>query len=248
MNRFDLTGKAAIVTGGRRGIGKAFTRALLESGAEVAVIAQSPHDYALKEEMLNITGKKLMYVQADLADREKCAGVVRQAADHFGKVDILINNAGVQYFHAVDVYPLDKWDETIAVMLTAPLILSQDARKFGATRIINVASINSYVGARNITAYVVVKHGIVGMTKCMSNEWAPYGVTVNCIAPGFIATDMLERLDQDKVHKEQVINRIPAGRFGTPDDVVGAMLFLASDAGRYVTGQTILVDGGWIAR
>jgi 2-deoxy-D-gluconate 3-dehydrogenase len=97
-------------------------------------------------------------------------------------------------------------------------------------------------------AYVVTKHGLVGMTKCQSNEWAGQGVTVNCIAPGFIETDMLARLDQDKVHKEAVINRIPAGRLGKPDDVVGAMLFLASDAGRYVTGQTLLVDGGWLGR
>ena len=161
----------------------------------------------------------------------------------YGVLDILINNAGItQSYPAID-YPLDQWDEIIAVNLTAPFDLSCQAVKQGCKRIINIASIQAFNGARNISGYAVTKHGIIGMTKCLSNEWASLGVTVNNIAPGFIKTDMLELADPSTI-----IGRIPVGRLGEPNDLLGAMLFLVSDESRYVTGSTIMVDGGWLGR
>ncbi len=232
----NLRGKIAVVTGGRRGIGRAFALALRETGVKVIVIAKSKDRGDLPDDIFFAGGIDL----AKGSDRKDLISFVTRDC---GPPDILINNAAItQSYPALD-YPAEEWDTIIATNLTAVFDLSCQSVRLGCKRIINMASIQAFNGARNISAYAVTKHGIIGMTKCLSNEWAPLGVTVNNIAPGFIHTDMLQLADP-----ETVIGRIPVGRLGEPNDVVGAMLFLASDDSSYVTGSTICVDGGWLGR
>ena len=158
-------------------------------------------------------------------------------------LNILINNAAISHPYSALDYPADEWGKIVEVNLTAVFDLSCQAVRLGCKRIINIASISAFNGARNIVGYATTKHAMIGMTKCLSNEWGSLGVTVNNIAPGFIQTDMLQLADPNTI-----IGRIPAGRIGKPQDVTGAMLFLASDESCYITGSTIMVDGGWLGR
>jgi 2-deoxy-D-gluconate 3-dehydrogenase len=232
----DLKGRVAVVTGGRRGIGQAFALALVEAGAKVVVIARSMDRGDLPEAVSYVGGTDL----ARSADR---ADLLQSITSHHGKLDILINNAGISHPYSALDYPINEWEKILSVNLTAVFDLSRQSVRLGCKRIINIASISAFNGARNIIGYAVTKHAMLGMTKCMSNEWAPLGVTVNNIAPGFIQTDMLSLNDP-----QTIVGRIPAGRIGVPQDVTGAMLFLASDASAYITGTTIVVDGGWLGR
>lgn len=233
---YDLTGKSAVVTGGRRGIGRSLAIGLLERGATVTVIAKSADAGGLPSE--------IKYLQADLGDRRDRQSLL----ETIGRVDILVNNAGIVHSHDALSYPENEWSKMLELNLTAVFDLSCQAVRLGCKRIIQIASVNAFNGARNIVGYATTKHGLIGMTKCLSNEWAPLGITVNNIAPGFIATDMLSNLTNDAARTTEVTGRIPAGRIGTPEDVIGAMLFLASDEAQYVTGTSIVVDGGWLGR
>lgn len=230
--------KVAVVTGGRRGIGRACALALKDAGYRVVVVAQSP----TKGDM----PKDIDYVRADLSSRENRRGLMSDITELVGPPDVLVNNAGIAHSYSAMDYPLGEWEDILEVNLTAPFDLARQAVHLGAKRIINIASISAFNGARNISGYAASKHALIGLTKCLSNEWAPLGVTVNNIAPGFIQTDMLTFKDEQ--HMNNIIGRIPAGRIGTPQDVVGALLFLVSDAAQYVTGTTIVVDGGWLGR
>jgi 2-deoxy-D-gluconate 3-dehydrogenase len=232
----DLKGRVAVVTGGRRGIGRAFALALVEAGAKVVVVAKSVDRGDLPEEVAYVGG-------TDLARSDHRADLLQSIASQHGKLDVLINNAGISHPYSALDYPIDEWEKILAVNLTAVFDLSRQSVRLGCKRIINIASISAFNGARNIIGYAVTKHAMLGMTKCMSNEWAPLGVTVNNIAPGFIQTDMLSLSDP-----QTIVGRIPAGRIGMPQDVTGAMLFLASDDSAYITGTTIVVDGGWLGR
>ena len=232
----DLSGKSAVVTGGRRGIGRSLAIALLEHGAAVTVIAKSANSHDLPSE--------IKYLQADLGQIRERRGLLESC----GKVDILVNNAGIVHTYAALSYPDEEWSRMLEVNLTAVFDLSCQAVQLGCKRIIQIASVSAFNGARNIVGYATAKHGLIGMTKCLSNEWAPLGTTVNNIAPGLIATDMLGNLMADATRTAEVTGRIPAGRMGTPKDLVGAMLFLASDEAQYVTGTSIVVDGGWLGR
>ena len=232
----DLSGKSAVVTGGRRGIGRSLAIALLEHGAAVTVIAKSANSHGLPSE--------IKYLQADLGEIRERRGLLESC----GKVDILVNNAGIVHTYAALSYPDEEWSRMLEVNLTAVFDLSCQAVQLGCKRIIQIASVSAFNGARNIVGYATAKHGLIGMTKCLSNEWAPLGTTVNNIAPGLIATEMLGNLMADATRTAEVTGRIPAGRMGTPKDLVGAMLFLASDEAQYVTGTSIVVDGGWLGR
>lgn len=223
--RFDLSGKAALVTGASRGIGLAVAEALRAAGARVIDVSRA-HG-------------------VDLLDRDQRAALAQD-------VDILVNCAGMQSADAALDYPLDVWDRELELNLTATLDLCQRlapamiARGWG--RIVNFASIAGIQGTRGIIGYSVAKAGVIELTKCLSNEWSPSGVTVNCIAPGYIETDMLKPLTGDAVASANARGRIPVGRFGAPDEVAASVLFLCSDEARYITGVTLPVDGGWMAR
>lgn len=250
-NLFDVSGRVALITGGRRGLGKAMALGLAEAGAHVAVIARSA-DAAELESEVTAHGVRFFYLQADLCDREQRRGLVDKVMNHFGRLDILINNAGVQQRAAAIDYPLDAWNVDLDLLLTAVLDLSQQAGRImtahGAGKIIHMASISSFQGARQIVGYATAKHGIVGLTKCLANEWAALGVNVNAIAPGIFQTEMAAHVLADPVKSAELCGRIPAGRFGSPLDIVGPVLFLASDASRHVHGHVLLVDGGWMGR
>lgn len=250
-NLFDVDGRIAIVTGGSRGLGQAMAVGLAEAGAKVAVVARSAvtrvHKAESEQDNVNLT-----YFQCDLSDRKQRMGLVDKIIAEFGRIDILVNNAGLQHrANALD-YPEAFWDEDIELMLTAVLDLSQQAAKYmltqGYGKIIQIASISSFQGARQIIGYATVKHGIVGLTKCLANEWAGQGINVNAIAPGLFDTDMAAHVISDSLKANELRGRIPAGRFGKPNDIIGPLLFLASDASRHVHGHVLLVDGGWMGR
>lgn len=247
---FDLTGQLAVVTGGGRGLGAGISRSLLDAGADVLVLARKPvpedlQDYAAER------GRTIGYVPVDLSDR----GSVQQAAetvlaDH--QVDILVNNAGTQdRYPAVD-FPLEAWDAVLQINLHSVLQLCQAfgrpmlERRRG--KIINFASLLSFQGGITVPAYAASKGGVAQLTKALCNEWSSKGVNVNAIAPGYMATDMNTALLADPVRSEQILVRIPAGRWGEPSDIGGTVVYLASSAADYVHGQVLAVDGGWLAR
>lgn len=250
-NLFDVSGRIALVTGGRRGLGRAMALGLADAGANVAVIAASPQADELGDEIRQ-RGVDFHYVQADLTRREQRAGLVDRIAEKMGGLDILVNNAGLQQRAPAIDYALPSWDADLELLLTAVLDLSQQAARVmlaqGRGKIIQMASISSFQGARQIVGYATAKHGIVGLTKCLANEWAAQGVNVNAIAPGIFETEMAAHVTADPVKSAELKGRVPAGRFGSPQDIVGPLLFLASDASRHVHGHVLLVDGGWMGR
>lgn len=231
-----IKGKVAVVTGGRRGIGRAFALALRDAGVKVVAVARSADRGDLPEDIVYAGN-------IDLARPGDRKDLIASVTRDCGAPDILINNAAITQSYPALEYPVEEWDRILAVNVTAVFDLSCQAVRLGCKRVINIASIQAFNGARNISGYAVTKHALIGMTKCLSNEWAPLGVTVNNIAPGFIQTDMLKLSDPGAV-----LGRIPVGRIGQPKDVTGAMLFLASEESDYVTGSTIMADGGWLGR
>jgi len=250
-NLFDVTGKVALVTGGRRGLGKAMVLGLAQAGAQVAVVAKSQTADELEREIASIGGK-CFYISADLSQSSERIGLIDQVIAHYGRLDILVNNAGIQVRAPAVDYALEQWHQDFELLLTAVLDLSQQAARFmlkqGGGKIIHIASISSFQGARQIIGYATAKHGLVGLTKCMANEWASQNINVNAIAPGLFETDMAAHVTADPVKSAEMRGRIPAGRFGRPEDLVGPLLFLASDASRHVHGHVLLVDGGWMGR
>jgi len=231
---FDLTGKAAIVTGANSGIGRAIAVALAEAGADVALAGRSPAD----ETAAQITAP----VQR----------VVDQTLAAFGRLDILVNNAGIiRRADAVDFSEAD-WDAVIDTNLKSLFFLCQAAGRHmlgqGSGKIVNIASLLSFQGGIRVPSYAAAKSGVAGLTKALANEWAGRGVNVNAIAPGYIATNNTAALQADETRNRQILERIPASRWGDPKDIAGAAVFLASSAANYVNGHILAVDGGWLAR
>jgi len=252
LDRFSLAGKVALVTGGSRGLGQAYAVALAEAGADVAVLGVSEPAETL--ERVTALGRRALDVRCDLgtATPDDLDAVVGRVVAELGGLDVLVNNAGIiRRAPAVDVTPED-WGAVLHVNLDALFQLSQAAGRVmlaaGSGRIVNVASMLSYQGGINVPAYTASKHAVVGVTQALANEWAGRGVNVNAVAPGYIATDNTAPLRADADRERAIVERIPAGRWGTPDDVAGAVVFLASDAARYVHGTVLAVDGGWLAR
>ena len=234
---FDLTGQTALVTGARRGIGKAAAHALANAGAHVIGASASAGD-----------GDGFPSFRCDLGDRSAVYALV----ERLPAIDILVLNAGTIQRKPAAEHGDDMWDRVLDVNLTAPFVLARELGRpmveRGRGKIIFVASLLAFQGGINVPGYAASKGGIAQLTKALANEWAGKGVNVNAIAPGYIATDNTEGLRQDETRSRQILERIPAGRWGTPDDLAGAFVFLASPAAAYVHGAVLPIDGGWLAR
>jgi 2-deoxy-D-gluconate 3-dehydrogenase len=252
LDDFRLDGRVALVTGGNRGLGQGCAIALAEAGADVALLGRG--DPAATGERIEALGRRVVALPADLATAGPAGleAAVSAARAELGGLDILVNNAGIiRRADAVEVTPAD-WDEVLTVDLDAAFHLARAAGRImleqGRGKIINVASMLSFQGGIRVPAYTAAKHGLVGLTKALANEWAGRGVNVNAVAPGYMATDNTTALREDPDRAAAILERIPAGRWGTPADLAGAVVFLASDAARYLHGTVIPVDGGWLAR
>jgi 2-dehydro-3-deoxy-D-gluconate 5-dehydrogenase len=253
VSSFDLTGRLAVVTGARRGIGRAMARALAEAGADViGVSANLETSGSAVEKDVTGAGRRFEAIQADFADPAAVRALGEDLAGRERPVDILVNNAGtIRRAPAAEHTDAD-WELVLQVNLTAQFAL---ARAVGATmvargsgKIIFTASLLSFQGGITVPGYTAAKHGVAGLTKALSNEWAARGVNVNAIAPGYIATDNTQALRDDPARSTSILERIPAGRWGSADDLGGATVFLASDAASYVHGTVLPVDGGWLGR
>ncbi|APR34031.1 MULTISPECIES: 2-dehydro-3-deoxy-D-gluconate 5-dehydrogenase KduD [Citrobacter] len=248
---FRLEGKIAIVTGCDTGLGQGMAAALAEAGCDiVGVNRKIPHETA---EIINGLGRRFMAIQADLSQQDALTNIVTQAVAAFGRVDILVNNAGtIRRQDALDFSEKD-WDDVMNLNLKSVFFLSQAvARQFLAQgnggKIINIASMLSFQGGIRVPSYTASKSGVLGITRLLANEWAPLGINVNAIAPGYMATNNTQQLREDSERNQEIVDRIPAGRWGTPDDLKGPVVFLASPASDYIHGYTLAVDGGWLAR
>jgi len=247
---FDLTGKKALVTGGSRGIGRAAAQVLHECGAELVIMARSDELFDAADD-LNANGPKVYAVRADLSDRAQRKRAFEEAVQKLGTLDILINCAGISIGMPTDDYPIEKWDMTLEVNLTAVFELSRLAAgvmsEKGSGKIINIGSLHSFLGKRCTVAYAASKGGVVLLTRSMAHEWVPGGINVNAIIPGFIETEISAELRNDPVEYSKTLDRLPMGRWGTPEDLKGAFIFLASRASDYITGEMLVVDGGMLA-
>lgn len=247
---FDLSGRVALVTGANTGLGQAIAIALAAAGADIVAAGRSdPVDTAARVRAL---GRRLHALHADLADTAAVAALVDGTLTAFGRLDILVNNAGIiRRTDALDVTPED-WDAVLDTNLKSLFFLSQAAARHmlgaGGGKIINVASLLSFQGGIRVPAYTASKSAVAGLTHALANEWAARGVNVNAIAPGYFETNNTAALRSDEVRAPQILARIPAGRWGKPDDLAGAAVFLASAASDYVHGIVLPVDGGWLAR
>jgi 2-deoxy-D-gluconate 3-dehydrogenase len=251
LDQFNLSGKVAMVTGCSTGLGQGMSYGLAEAGADVVGIDYV--DFPETQASIEGMGRRFLGIKADLSSLEPIEGIIQETLKAFGKLDILVNNAGIiRRADAVEFTEKD-WDDVMNVNIKTLFFLSQAAaRQFikQGTRgkIINVASMLSFQGGIRVPSYTASKSGVMGVTRLMANEWAKHNINVNAIAPGYMATDNTAPLRADPVRSKDILERIPAGRWGTPDDLKGVVVFLASEASNYVNGYTIAVDGGWLAR
>lgn len=249
MNMFDLTGKKAIVTGAASGLAHGIAEGLLEAGAEVAIIDISAHTQAAANEFCQ-RGFRAHGVQANLGNREELSAAFAKSLELLGGIDILVPAAGIQRRNKSEDFTLEDWDDVLNINLSAVFMLCQLAAremlKQGGGKIINIASMLSFFGGYTVPAYAASKGGVAQITKAFSNEWAQRGINVNAIAPGYMDTSMNTGLLQDEVRNAEITKRIPARRWGTPDDLKGVAVFLASSASNYLNGAVIPVDGGYL--
>ncbi|MEH7299005.1 SDR family oxidoreductase [Neobacillus drentensis] len=251
LELFKLDGKVAAVTGATRGIGRSIALSLAEAGADIALLQRSPEQTDVKEEIESL-GRKCLIVPCDLEDIDQVKAAIPNVVSHFGKIDILVNNAGIQRRSPSVDFSEQDWDDVINVNLKTVWLLCQQAGRYmvpnGKGKIINMASLLSYQGGLTVPAYAAAKGGVAQLTKALSNEWAKHNVNVNAIVPGYIATDMNTALINDGTRNRQILERIPSGRWGNPEDFKGTVVYLASDASNYVHGHLLAVDGGWLGR
>jgi len=244
---FDLTGRRALVTGGGGGIGRGLARGLADAGATVAVLGRSERADEAAAELGGVA------VRADLTDRGDLRRGFDEARERLGGIDILVNSHGIGRPAAAVDHALPDWDEVVELNLTATFALCQLAGRVmverGSGKIVNIASVLSFQGGLGVTSYAATKGGIATLTMALANEWAPHGVNVNAIAPGYVKTQLNERIWRDDPERTAAITaRIPAGRWGEPSDLAGAVVFLSSAASDYVHGAILAVDGGWLGR
>lgn len=251
LDAFSLRGKVAIVTGCDTGLGQGMSLGLAEAGCDIVGINRKyPHE---TEKKVTDLGRRFTAIQADLSQQTSYDALVQEVVTRMGRVDILINNAGtIRRADALEFSEQD-WDEVINLNLKATFFLSQAvARQFiaqgGGGKIINIASMLSFQGGIRVPSYTASKSGVLGLTRLLANEWATHKINVNAIAPGYMATSNTQQLREDTQRNEEILNRIPAARWGMPDDLKGPAVFLASSASDYINGYTLAVDGGWLAR
>ncbi len=251
LDKFNLKGKVAIVTGSSTGLGQGMIIGLAEAGADITGV-----DYVDAEETrekVKKIGRKYLEIKANLLTTEPIEDIINQTVKEYGKVDILINNAGIiRREDAIDFTEKD-WDDVMNINTKTLFFFSQAiARQFvkqkTGGKIINVASMLSFQGGIRVPSYTASKSAVMGLTRALANEWAKYNINVNAIAPGYMATNNTKALREDKVRSKAILDRIPAGRWGLPNDVAGPAVFLASEASNYINGYIIAVDGGWLAR
>ena len=251
LDSFSLKGKIALVTGASRGIGKACAIGLAEAGADVSLVSRSK---ALAETAAAIEklGRRTLLMLEDLAEPGVAERVVEHTVQVLGGLDILLNNAGTTCRHPAEDFPDEDWNQVLEINLNAVFRMCRAAGRVmlerGYGRIINVASLLSFQGGITVQAYAASKHGVAGLTRALANEWAGKGITVNALVPGYVRTEVTEPLQKDPVRNRQILERIPQGRWAEPEDMVGAVVFLASDASSYVQGHLLTVDGGWMSR
>lgn len=247
---FDLSGKVAIVTGANTGIGQGIAVALANAGADVALVARS--DASETAALIGKAGRRVAIIKADLSTIEPCQRIIDETLSTLGRLDVLVNNAGIIRRNDALDFTEDDWDAVMDTNLKTLFFLSQAAAghmaSAGGGSIINIASMLTFQGGIRVASYTASKSGVGGLTKLLANEWASKNITVNAIAPGYIATNNTAALQADETRNRQILERIPAGRWGQPSDLGGAAVFLASDAARYVQGHILAVDGGWLAR
>lgn len=250
MRLFTLQGQVAMVTGCNKGLGQGLTLALAEAGADIVGVSRRPADETRQQ--VEALGRRFYAVEAELG-HDAPVDIVNLAIAQAGKVDILINNAGtIRRAPAIEFSEAD-WDAVIDINLKAAFFLAQQVAKHlierkAAGKIVNIVSLLSFQGGIRVPSYTASKSGLLGLTRLLANEWAAHGINVNAIAPGYMATDNTQALRDDPQRHVEILGRIPAGRWGTPEDLAGAVIFLCSDAARYVHGHTLAVDGGWLAR
>ena len=248
---FDLTGRKAIVTGAAQGLAYSMAEGLMESGAEVAVIDISDRTVEVAREFCG-RGFRCDGIQADLSRIDELEGVFSRAVDALGGLDIIVNGAGVQRRYRSEEFPTEEWDFVINVNLNSVWKLCQLAgRHFlenGGGKIINIASMLSFLGGYTVAAYAASKGGVAQLTKALSNEWAGKNININALAPGYMATALNTAIINDPVRSKEILDRIPARRWGQPGDMKGAVIFLASGASDYLNGAIIPVDGGFLSR
>ena len=251
LDAFKLTGKVAIVTGCRTGLGQGMAFGLAEAGADIVGVDVGPAAETKKK--VEELGRRFLGIEADLSNISVIEGIMQRAVSGLGRVDILVNNAGIIRRADATEFGEKDWDDVMNVNLKTVFFFSQAAakqflkQKTGG-KIINIASMLSFQGGIRVPSYTASKSGVMGITRLLANEWAPHGINVNAIAPGYMATDNTAPLRADPVRSNAILERIPAGRWGLPDDLKGVAVFLASGASDYVNGYTIAVDGGWLAR
>ena len=250
QNLFDLSGKVALVTGANTGIGQGIALALAKAGADIVLTAR--RDPSETRALVEAQGVRAHVIMADLSSIEPCNRIVSQTVEAFGRLDILVNNAGIIRRNDALDFTEDDWDAVMDTNLKVLFFLCQAAGRQmvgnGGGSIINIASMLTFQGGIRVASYTASKSGVGGLTKLLANEWAAKGINVNAIAPGYIATNNTAALQSDETRNRQILERIPAGRWGEPDDIGGAAVFLASDAAKYVQGHVLAVDGGWLAR
>jgi NAD(P)-dependent dehydrogenase (short-subunit alcohol dehydrogenase family) len=251
LHQFSLAGRNAIVTGGNTGLGQAFTVALARAGADVFVPSVVSDDGSTRA-LVEGAGRRYVETVTDLTKPGACAEVVSGCLSELGSVDILVNSAGICLLDDVDSFDRDEWDPMLAVNLTAAFDLAHHASRVmvtqGGGKIINIASLFSYLGGTSSPAYAATKHGIVGLTKAYCDELGRHNIQVNALAPGYYATAITAATRVDEAANRRIVERIPAGRWGDPADLMGALVFLASPASSYVNGHTLVVDGGYLVR
>ncbi len=251
LNKFKLDGKTALVTGSNQGIGQAYARALAEAGADIIGVSYQS-DFTETEKIITATGRKFNSYISDFSDRESLYKFINDVKSDFKRIDILVNNAGMILRKPISEHPDEYWDKVIDVNLSAQFILTRELGKDMADRgygkIVFIASLLSFQGGITVPGYAASKGGIKQLTMAFANEWASKGVTINAIAPGYISTENTKALREDSVRNKSILDRIPAGRWGNPEDLMGTIVFLCSDASNYLNGSVITVDGGWMGR